>query len=216
MSPGSDIAICWISGQTGHLSDRYSLAREEPKLDIDMGGTDNLKLIASREIGGHTICEWSRPVVSQDRFDLPVKLEGKTNIIWAYSFTKPDGQRLRVHNRFGSIEVEFGEPSKEPVLPDRDVVKTPIQFRNHRLTNRHTQYTCLNFKLSELGINYETHAVKFEPIVDNAQMLHHLVIYTCKDDMNTSLPAYDCMNDMPRCDFAYIWAIGAKSFCIDV
>jgi hypothetical protein len=213
MSPGSDIAICYVKDGRGHLSDRYSLLREEPKYDTTLGGTDDLKLVNAREHMGHTICEFTRAVHPEDRFDLPIKLEGKTNIIWAYSFTKPQSDQLRIHNRYGSTEMEFGEPSRDPPLPDRDVVKTPIQMHNLRLTNVHTQYSCKNFKLSELGINHETHAVKFEPIIDNAQVLHHIAVYQCRTNLNTSRPVYDCLDDMPQCSFAYIWAVGAKAFC---
>eukprot|EP01080_Neovahlkampfia_damariscottae_P009850 gene9850-2173_t len=215
MAPSSDFFMAYIDTKGKvHASDRYSLSRVEPKTDVELGGTEDFKLVSGREENGRYLFEFSRDAVTKDRFDIPIQLEGHTNLIWAYSDKKPVniGDPLSFHNRFGSIEVTFGEPARERPLPDKDVVKTPIQFDNYKLTGKHTEYVCKNFKYSELGLNTESHAVKFEPIIDNAQVLHHIVIYECDFNVNTSAPVFDCINDMPRCEFSYIWAIGAKSF----
>lgn len=77
----------------------------------------------------------------------------------------------------------------------------------HMINNR-------NFKFSELGITEEQHAVKFKALVDNVDIVHHMILFQCKDDVNTTLPAYSCFDDMPRqCVALAIWAVGSKDFC---
>jgi dopamine beta-monooxygenase len=215
MAPSSDFFIAYIDTKGKvHFSDRYSLKREEPKTDEELGGTNDFKLLTAKEENGRYIIEFSRDAITKDRFDVPIKLEGNTNVIWAYSNRKPVniGDPLSYHSRFGSTEITFGIPSPQRPLPDKDVVKTPIQMDNFKLSNEHTQYICKNFKYSELGLKEESHAVKFEPIIDNARMLHHMIIYECSFNVNTTDPEFSCLNDMPRCEMTYLWAVGGKDF----
>jgi len=69
----------------------------------------------------------------------------------------------------GSTEVYFGNETRERELPDKDVVLTGLHMSNLKVSEQETQYICKNFKLSELGINEEVHAVKMKPIIDNAK-----------------------------------------------
>lgn len=71
------------------------------------------------------------------------------------------------------------------------------------------------FKWSELGIKEDHHAVKFKALIDNSEILHHMIIYQCEDPVDTSLPIYSCFDDMPRkCYPMALWAVGNKEFCI--
>jgi len=215
MAPSSDFFMTYIDTKGKvHYSDRYSLKKEEPKTDEELGGTNDFRLVSAKEENGRYLIEFSRDVVTKDRFDVPILLEGNTNVIWAYSFSKPInvGDPLRIHNRFGSTEVTFGVPGRERPLPDKDIVKTSITVNNYKLTNDVTQYICKNFKHTEIGLKEESHAVKFDPIIDNAQVLHHMILYECPFEVDTSKPIYDCLDDMPKCEMAYGWAVGAKSF----
>jgi hypothetical protein len=215
MSPSSDFFMGYFDSKGKvHFSDRYSLSRSEPQTDEELGGTNDFTLLNAKEESGRYIFEFSRDVVTKDRFDVPIKLEGPTNVIWAYSSTKPVniGDPLRFHNRFGSNEVTFGVPSPERPLPDKDIIKTAVQFNNFKVSNQQTQYFCKNFKYSELGLKIESHAVKFQPIIDNARLLHHMIIYECPFSVNTSAPEFSCQDDMPRCEMQYGWAVGGKDF----
>jgi len=37
-------------------------------------------------------------------------------------------------------------------------------------------------------------------------------MFQCENNVDTSLPEYSCLKDMPRCNMFYIWAVGARPF----
>jgi len=123
-----------------------------------------------------------------------------------------ENERLGIHTSKGHSTIYFGNQERERELPDKDVVQTFIQMSNTRVTNESTQYTCKNFKLSDFGMLEPNDAVLFKPIIDNAQMLHHLILFSCAGNLNTSREPYDCYSNMPECDMIYIWAVGGRSF----
>ncbi len=64
-----------------------------------------------------------------------------------------------------------------------------------------TNYICKNFKLSNLNIKEERHAVKFEPIIDNGNLVHHMILYSCEADLDDKAPEYDCAAMRQNCEF---------------
>jgi len=75
--------------------------------------------------------------------------------------------------------------------------------------NKMTNYLCKNFQLSKLNIQNEVHAVKFEPIVDNKNLVHHMIIYSCQKDLDVNAKEYECVEMQKDCEYVQGWAVGA-------
>jgi hypothetical protein len=80
-------------------------------------------------------------------------------------------------------------------------MKTTLKMNNFKIPNgKMTNYYCKNFKLSELGLTGEQHAVRFSPVVDNKNVVHHMILFTCPFSVNSSSPEFQCW-DMPNCEY---------------
>lgn len=67
------------------LTDRYTTERKEPLLDTNLqGGSSNVELVSSKIENGFIIVEFTRDLNTGDRYDVPIKKLGPTNVIWAY------------------------------------------------------------------------------------------------------------------------------------
>jgi len=217
MAPGSDIIMCYIDSKgVTSITDRYANARLEPELDTNLGGSSDVEGGIASQMNDKIIYQFSRKIKPDDRLDHEIFLEGYTNVIWAYGRTQVEkvGDKLDQHLASGSVSITFEKEIKEIPLPDKDVKETIIQMTNVKINDiRKTNYICKNFKISQFGIDTTQHAIRFKSIRDNTKMLHHIVLYSCKLELDINIPEYDCFTDMPpNCEFAYIWAVGTPDF----
>lgn len=85
-SIGSDVILFYFDKDgKPYLSDRYTTEKKEPSLDISYnGGESNVDLINAKRDSGFIIVEFQRNIKSSDRYDVEIKSEGATNVIWAY------------------------------------------------------------------------------------------------------------------------------------
>jgi len=84
---------------------------------------------------------------------------------------------------------------------------------NFTVPTTQTNYFCAGFSLaSPLG---KAHAIAFEPIIDKATVVHHLIIYTCTSPVPTG--PYECSAMSSQCgNILYAWALGGPPFNVPV
>lgn len=62
----------WVDGTNVYLFDTWSTAKVLPDRDIDIGGTDDLKIFRGEEANGWTTIVFSRPLQTTDQNDVPI------------------------------------------------------------------------------------------------------------------------------------------------
>jgi hypothetical protein len=87
----------WSKGETGPHPD-----------DVTEGGTFDILEYTANETGGWTVIEFSRKLVTGDRYDKNIPTEGKVKFIWA---TSDEDEFDVYHGRRGTaiIEIDTGE-----------------------------------------------------------------------------------------------------------
>lgn len=98
---------------------------------------------------------------------------------------------------------------------DPDVRYIDLRARNDSndsiVPAQETTYYNMNF---ELPSDQEYHAIGFEPLLDNLNVIHHFVITSCQDPVPTDR-GYESFNQLPGCEETmYIWSFGLGVECM--
>jgi len=80
-----------------------------------------------------------------------------------------------------------------------------LHFDNFVVPNASTNYMCKGFYLPS---DEDYHAVKFEPIKDNQEMLHHMILYTT--DTYFGDDYFECTMMPKGADVLFPWAVGSS------
>ncbi|XP_059152477.1 MOXD1 homolog 1-like, partial [Physella acuta] len=80
---------------------------------------------------------------------------------------------------------------------------------------KETTYMCQIFDLEQLMSPGDYHMVAVEPIIDNVYVLHHMVLFGCKDTEVASDAPFECgMTASSSCqDFLSVWTVGFAGDC---
>ncbi|MBI2859898.1 MAG: hypothetical protein HYX91_00130 [Chloroflexi bacterium] len=100
----ADIIFAYVSDGKAAVEDHYGTARGAHSPDTALGGTNDIVEFGGREADGFTIIEFKRPLVTQDKFDIPL-VEGISQVMWAYALTD---SVTEMHVAQGNIEVYLG------------------------------------------------------------------------------------------------------------
>ena len=69
----ADIYFCRLwPNLTAEITDRFALDVGPPALDIAIGGTDDILRFSVEHIDGNTICQFSRKLFTNDKYDKPI------------------------------------------------------------------------------------------------------------------------------------------------
>jgi dopamine beta-monooxygenase len=107
-------------------------------------------------------------------------------------------------------------------VPPPDVQLLDVTFRRANvLDGRRTQYICEQFTVPSPQAGLEDyHQIKMEPLLDNDEVLHHMIIYSCEGDGVTSSDGdrvdqgpYDCDGMEANCVAITGWALGEEEYC---
>ncbi|KAK3598066.1 hypothetical protein CHS0354_037631, partial [Potamilus streckersoni] len=90
-----------------------------------------------------------------------------------------------------------------------------VRFPVSAVPQKETTYKCMIFDLPQDG---DYHLVANKPIIDNVNMMHHIIVYGCGDAGNSSIPLmqpYDCfMSPGGGCsEIIGLWAVGVSGQC---
>lgn len=78
-----------------------------------------------------------------------------------------------------------------------------------------TTYACQRFNMPAEVNDRPNHIVRFDPIINRTDIVHHLIVFSCTDAVTKTDP-WICGLEMPSgCkEFVWGWALGGKSECI--
>jgi hypothetical protein len=225
----SEVIMTYVnSTQNGILEYRKaSNGRSTPVYDSD--ATSKLTLVNASELDGKTVVEFIRPLnLNTGSNNRILKTDELLNVIYAYRDSDPEddsGVYLK-HQSQGTVQIRLNGEYDRP-YNDTDVEKIEIRFTNNTVpSDGKTNYMCLGFRVSELirqnNNNANTtkyHGIYYEPIIDNPNVVHHMIIYKCSKDANTVLGVntngtkpyapVECESMERYCyQFAMAWAVG--------
>ena len=90
-----------------------------------------------------------------------------------------------------------------------------MRFPRTQVPNTETNYFCMTF---DLPIDQDYHMIAYEPLIDNANVLHHILLYGCKDPNGVRIPEpelcgmSEANNDCT--DTIGTWAVGIPGICL--
>ncbi|XP_076456030.1 tyramine beta-hydroxylase-like [Babylonia areolata] len=97
---------------------------------------------------------------------------------------------------------------------DPDVRNVTLRFPATQVPNTETNYFCMTFDLPD---DREYHMVAYEPYIDNAEVMHHILVYGCEgDNAALSQPTACGMEAGSGCDeLIALWQVGYTGYCMD-
>lgn len=98
----ADIVFGYITADAVMVSDHFGTGNYSHLPDTELDGTDDILESGGKEEEGITIIEFKRPMVTTDRYDIPL-VESVQTIIWAYGPKDDEG----MHINAGFIEIDI-------------------------------------------------------------------------------------------------------------
>lgn len=90
-----------------------------------------------------------------------------------------------------------------------------MTFSNFAIPSKLTTYACQRFDMPKIVNDRPNHIVRFDPIIDREDIVHHLIVFSCLSVPPTTEP-WECGLEMPSgCkEFVWGWALGGKEECV--
>ncbi|XP_077367206.1 DBH-like monooxygenase protein 2 homolog isoform X2 [Festucalex cinctus] len=197
---GADLVMGGVGPQGSYFKDYFSTANSYPTEDRLQSYT----LLSLLEAEGQTLMTFSRPLQTCDQQDRNIT-DQATNLIYAYGPTDDIGYHgalagtkqlnlLRFVSRDGAANGNY-------ISATMGKVRIPAQ---------ETYYHCRVMKLPTLIDKH--HIVQFEPAVENADLVHHMLLYSCPPSVTTPSDGECYRGDSgARCiRIVAAWAIGGQ------
>jgi hypothetical protein len=230
--PNSDVIICYVNKSgVAVCSDRFAQARAAPPTDVSLGGKDDLTNVTGSVVNGRTKISFTRSLNTGDKWDIPITQGTAMNVLFSYRANgNPDtenGQFLQHTNQGGKKIILYPAANQATNLDSyknqTDVRMLSYKFDKYQIPAQQTTYMCKYFntqqlvsQTTKLATNTSYHAIVFEPVVDNSQRVHHLVLYGCDASaVKWTDNLFECSNMPTACNiFVFGWAPGVDSFIL--
>jgi len=228
----SDVIMCYYSNTSnkGICVDGWSDSRNAPPSDVSLGGSDNLLSVTGSVTDGRTNISFSRKLNTGDSKDLSIEKGKEMNVIFSYRNNgNPDTENgnFLQHSRFASKKIvlykdtDSTDSSNSSNQTSGDSWKINIKFNSYPVPSSDTTYMCKSYDINTL-VSEQTkksktltyHAFTFEPIVDNENLVHHMILYGCNAP-NVQIPTdyFSCVSMPDGCEvFIWGWAPGTDTF----
>ncbi|KAK3605265.1 hypothetical protein CHS0354_037666 [Potamilus streckersoni] len=100
-------------------------------------------------------------------------------------------------------------------INDNEIRNITVRFPKTEVPPKETTYKCMVFDLPQDG---DFHLVASKVLLDNVNVMHHILIFGCTNTSNSSIPLnrpYDCaMSPGAECsDIIGTWTVGASGEC---
>ena len=225
----SDSIICYIDkSQKCICTDRYSNSYSTPPTDTLLGGKDDLTDISGKYENGRTSVSFTRKLDTGDKYDYAIKKGIDVNVLFSYRIDgNPDSENgvFNKHSKAGGKKLILYEiPNSNITDSYKHSDKTwsmDIKFDGFNIPAIKTYYACKFYDINQIATNItgknkdvSYHAIAIEPIVDNVERLHHMVLYGCNI---TSLEGrtkdiFECGKMLKECNnVVYGWAPGSPT-----
>ncbi|GFN79659.1 dopamine beta-hydroxylase [Plakobranchus ocellatus] len=100
-----------------------------------------------------------------------------------------------------------------PAIKKEGVRHINMTFLETTIPPTDTNYYCMTF---DLPTDQDYHVIANEPIIDNADVLHHILVYACEEENATAIPVpRSCgMEAESHCgSIIGLWTVGSPGFC---
>ena len=98
----ADMVFGYITADTVMVSDHFGTGNYSHLPDTELGGTDDILEYGGKEEEGFTIIEFKRPMVTNDKYDIPL-VESVQTIMWAYGLHDNEEKHIAA----GFIEINI-------------------------------------------------------------------------------------------------------------
>lgn len=89
-------------------------------------------------------------------------------------------------------------------------VNTSFVMPDYQVPTERTTYVKYAFRLD---ISEDSYAVRFAPIIQHPEVVHHMLLYSC-DQEPTNFKTPNTQGNMPCSNLVYAWAVGGKEQCM--
>ena len=224
----SDIYMGYIQNDgKANVSDRFATYHGLPGLDSEQGSTSDIFDIDGSVTNGRTKISFTRKLNTNDKNDIEI-VKGKTlSLIFSYRANgNPDSENgvFNKHTFYYADQIILFPYNGQSITPksladkysnDPDILVMPIVNNKYMLSSSDkVSYSMMVFDVrsamreklkmssdSELPI---THAIGFEPILDNYDHVHHILLYNCDLDSYNITLITGFTNQMPYICNTYV------------
>ncbi|KAM9354985.1 DBH-like monooxygenase protein 2 homolog [Pholidichthys leucotaenia] len=195
---GADIVIGGLGSDGSYFKDRHATKTAMPDVDVKQ----DYILLSIKETEGKTVMTFERTFQTCDDKDLPIT-DKPIKLIYAYGET--DDIKYHRHSR-GTKEVNLLKymPWTSPTSPS--YLNATVD--NITVPPKSTYYHCKVMKFPKLDKKH--HIYQFEPVIENVDIVHHLLLYRCPSTIKVGYDKPCYMGDAGDACFAVVasWAVG--------
>lgn len=199
---GADIVIGGVGPNGTYFTDRHGVEQSLPPVDQEQSYT----LLSLTEEEGLTSMTFCRSIPTCDKDDFPIT-QRPIKLIYAYGST--DDIRYHATCR-GTKEVNLLRYMPRTRSPDDNYLNIIVE--NVTVIPYHTYYHCKVLQIP--NISGKHHVYRIDPVIENLDLVHHIILYRCPSTMNTTYNG-QCYqgDDFEQC-FSMIhgWGVGGGPF----
>ncbi|XP_061173636.1 DBH-like monooxygenase protein 2 homolog [Saccostrea echinata] len=108
--------------------------------------------------------------------------------------------------------LQCDDPPKFTCDMEEDTINQTLKFPRTTVPPWETNYYCMTFDLLTDG---DYHLIGSQPLIDNADVLHHMILYGCKDTVFATTTPQSCGMKKQNCDdMIALWAVGFNGDCL--
>ncbi|XP_067662440.1 tyramine beta-hydroxylase-like [Haliotis asinina] len=99
-----------------------------------------------------------------------------------------------------------------PETTQEGVKKQVLRIPRTEVPDKETTYICMTFDLDE---SQDYHMIATKPEIDNVDIMHHIILYGCRDGAPAIAAPRKCGMSVPACqDVIGMWAVGIPGQCL--
>ncbi|XP_042584940.1 DBH-like monooxygenase protein 2 homolog isoform X1 [Cyprinus carpio] len=197
---GADVVIGGVGPDGSYFTDRHAGGNSMPVVDQQQ----NYKLLSLTESDGKTVMKFQRSIDSCDKDDLPIT-DLAMKLIYAYGQTDD----ITYHsNRRGTKELNLLKYMPHVNPPNSSFFD--ITMVNFTVPAKQTYYHC---KIMKARFGPKQHIYRIEPVIENFDLVHHLLLYRCPPTVTEPLEA-ECYTgvDGECMEVVAVWGVGGGAF----
>jgi hypothetical protein len=152
-----------------------------PSLDESLGGRGSWEVLSGAQEGGCSRVVLRRALVTGDVHDRPFTPGAAQVVLWAYG----GGSAVSYHGASrGVLSIDFGAGSAQAppaAVSCANCYTAELLMSNYSVPVQETTYACQSFEFPGAGAG-DAHAIAFYPRIDNAEVVHHILVHSCAND----------------------------------
>ncbi|XP_023125529.2 DBH-like monooxygenase protein 2 homolog [Amphiprion ocellaris] len=199
---GSDIIIGGLGPSGSYFTDLHATGNSMPLVDDQQ----NYALLSMSETDGQTTMTFQRSIKACDDKDFHITAQ-PIKLIYAYGTT----DEINYHgNRRGTKEVNLLNYMPRTIPTDSNYLIAKVD--NFTVPSTLTYYHCKIMKFPKL--NTKIHIYQIEPVIENHDLIHHMLLYKCPPDVTEPYENQCYVGDIGDNCFNPVasWGIGGGVF----